>query len=143
MWACPRCGRQFAARNQTHTCLTDDPEVLLRAHLSRAGEAVRSLYDRFVTLVEACGPVIILPERSRIAFQVRMSFAQVRPARRWLDGHLVLARAVADGPFRKVETFSARNHAHHFRVTTVPELEAVAAYLPEAYAVGEQRHLAR
>jgi len=48
----------------------------------------------------------VLPEKTRIAFQVRMSFAQVAPRARWLDGHVVLARRLEDPRFRRIETVS-------------------------------------
>jgi hypothetical protein len=44
---------------------------------------IRKLYDAFVDALRAIGPIIVLPEKTRIAFQVRMSFAQLTPRRRW------------------------------------------------------------
>ena len=89
-----------------------------------------------------CGPVIVLPEKTRIAFQVRMSFAQVSPRRNWLDGHLVLARRLPHPRFRRIDTISPRNHVHHFRLTTPREIDAeFRRWLAEAYAVGAQEHL--
>jgi hypothetical protein len=86
--------------------------------------------------------VIILPEKTRIAFQVRMSFAQVTPRKRWLDGHVVLARRLEHPRFRKIETFSAKNHVHVFRLEHPNEVDATfVEWVREAYAVGEQRHL--
>jgi hypothetical protein len=73
-----------------------------------------------------------------------MSFAQVTPRMKWLDGHLVLARRLEHPRFRKIETISARNHVHHFRLTTTADIDAeFAGFLREAYAVGERRHLER
>jgi hypothetical protein len=64
------------------------------------------------------------------------------PRRRWLDGHLVLARRDDSPRWRRVETFSARNHLHAFRFTTPEELDdEVAARIAEACEVGRQRHL--
>ena len=84
----------------------------------------------------------VLPEKTRIAFQVRMSFAQVTPRRRWVDGHIVLARRLENERFRKVESISRRNHVHHFRLFTPADVDVeVRGWLKEAYAVGEQRHL--
>jgi hypothetical protein len=95
-----------------------------------------------VKAVEACGPVTVIPEKTRIAFQVRMSFAQVTPRTRWIDGHVVLARRHEHPRFRKVETFSPRNHVHHFRLSSMADLDAqLTEWLREAYVVGEQRHL--
>ena len=88
------------------------------------------------------GPVEVLAEKSRIAFHVRMSFAAVMPRRRWLDGHLVLARSVASERFRRVEVFSPRNVLHAFRLTAPEQVDAeFVSWLAEAYDVGRQRHL--
>ena len=140
LWTCPRCGRTFANRNQSHACGRHD----LESHFRDKAPSIRALFDAVVAAVTACGPVAVLPEKTRIAFQVRMSFAQVTPRARWLDGHVVLARRVEHPRFRRVETISPRNHVHHFRLTSVSEVDAeLVAFLREAYAVGEQRHLTR
>jgi hypothetical protein len=94
--------------------------------------------------VREVGPVKVLPEKTRIAFQVRMSFAQITPRKQWVDGHLVLARRVSDKRFTRVETFSPRNHLHAFRLTSPAELDApFRRLIAEAYAVGAQEHLRR
>ena len=138
LWKCPTCKRLFANRNQTHTCASLD----LEHHFAGKPPAIRALYDAFLKAVRANGPVIVLPEKTRIAFQVRMSFAQVTPRRQWLDGHLVLAERIEDPRFRRVETISPRNHVHVFRFERAEEIdEQFRAWLRAAYAVGEQRHL--
>ena len=60
----------------------------------------------------------------------------------WLVGHVVLARRLEHPRFRKIETISARNHVHHFRLAQPADIDnTFIAWLREAYAVGEQRHL--
>ena len=137
MWRCGKCGRSFANRNQTHACGRHD----LAHHFAGKPPEIRALYDAFVRAVKRCGRVTVLPEKTRIAFHVRMSFAQVTPRRKWLDGHLILARLVDDERFTNVETFSPRNHLHAFRLRHERELdERFHELLAEAYAVGEQKH---
>jgi hypothetical protein len=71
-----------------------------------------------------------------------MSFAQVTPRAHWLDGHVVLARRWEHPRFRQVQTISPRNHLHTFRLTRPSDVNReFRAWLAEAYAVGEQRHL--
>ena len=136
LWRCPKCQREFANRNQSHACGRHD----LAHHFRGKPLAIRALFNAVVAAVRANGPVRILPEKTRIAFQVRMSFAQVTPRRGWLDGHVVLARRLEHPRFRKIETFSPRNHLHAFRLRTPAEVdEAVADWLAEAYDVGMQR----
>jgi hypothetical protein len=138
LWRCPACSRQFANTNQSHACARHD----LAHHFAGKPAAVRKLYQHFVTAVKTAGPVTILPEKTRIAFQVRMSFAQVTPRQRWLEGHLVLARRVVSPIFRRIETFSPRNHLHAFQLLSPEQItDEFRELIREAYGVGEQRHL--
>jgi hypothetical protein len=140
LWRCGRCGREFANRNQSHACGTHT----LDHHFDGKPPEIRALFDAVVSAVRAIGPVRILPEKTRIAFQVRMSFAQITPRKAWLDGHVVLARRLEHPRFRKIETFSPRNHLHAFRIERASDIDdEFRAWLAEAYRVGEQRHLER
>ena len=105
---------------------------------------MRHLFELFVAAVRELGPVVVLPEKTRIAFQVRMSFAQLTPRRSYLVGHLVLDRVSASSIFTRVETISPSNHVHHFRLASAVDVGAeFQAHLAQAYAVGQQRHLFR
>jgi hypothetical protein len=138
MWRCPDCRRQFANRNQSHAC----GRYTLASHFEGRPKAVRAIFDRLLTIAEKNGPVTVLPEKTRIAFHVRMSFAAFVIRRNWVDGHVVLARRLENPRFRRIETFSPRNHLHAFRFESVDDIDnEVAAWLAEAYRVGEQRHL--
>ena len=138
MWICSECGRSFANRNQTHTCGLRD----LEEHFLGKPATIRTLFDELLTRIGALGPVTVLPEKTRIAFHVRMSFAVVSPKREWLDGHLVLAKRVEHPVFRKIETISRRNHVHHFRLASPSDLTPdFLKFLADAYAVGEQKLL--
>ncbi len=139
LWTCPDCGRQFAKRNQTHTCA---PAGDLARHLAGKPPEIAEIVTRIIAAAERCGPVTVVPEKTRIALQARMSFAALQPRRRWVDGHVVLARRREDPRFRRIETFSPRNHLHAFRIEHPGEVdEQVAGWLAEAYEVGMQRHL--
>jgi len=137
LWPCPACGRAFANANQSHACGRYD----LESHFAGKPPLVRDIYEAFLAMLGGLGPVTVLPEKTRIAFQTRMSFAQLTVRRHWILGHFVLARRVEDPVFTKVETFSPRNHAHHFRLERVEELVALRPFAREAYAVGRQEHL--
>ena len=140
LWQCPKCRRRFANRNQSHACERYD----LEHHFSNKSPQIRALFDDVVAAIRRIGPVRILPEKTRIAFQVRMSFAQVTPKSKWLDGHVVLARRFEHPRFRQIQTISPRNHVHSFRISSPDDIDAeLRSWLAEAYSVGEQRHLER
>jgi hypothetical protein len=139
MWTCPACGRDFANRNQSHACR---PLGDLDRHFEKKDPSVRATFDRLLEVVTALGPVSVLPETTRIALHARMSFAALMPRRRWLDGHVVLARRLESPRFRSIEIYSPRNVLHTFRLASPDEVDQeVAAWLREAYAVGLQHHL--
>ena len=87
------------------------------------------------------GPYEVLAEKTRIALHVRMSFAAFTPRRRWLRGHLVLARAEEHPRFVRTTTYSPRNVLHEFVLRAPGEVDhAFADLVVAAYHVGEQRH---
>jgi uncharacterized C2H2 Zn-finger protein len=140
LWTCPRCGRMFANRNQSHSC----GHHTVKQHLKGKSPHVRSLYEAFAALVEECGPVSIVPAKTRIGFQARMIFAAVTLRTDGLDGHVVLSRRVENPRFTRIESISPRSHVHHFRILSLEQLDGeVAGWLKEAYQVGEQKHLSR
>lgn len=138
LWPCPDCGRAFANANQAHAC----GRFELESHFDGKSPGVRDIYGAFLAMLEEFGPVMVLPEKTRIAFHTRMSFAQLTVRQRWVLGHFVLARRVEDPLFTRVETISPRNHVHHFRLDTPDEVERLRDFAREACAVGRQEHLA-
>ena len=138
LWVCPECGRRFANANQTHACGALD----LAHHFEGRSQAVRATYAAFVVLLEENGPVTVLPEQTRIAFQVRMSFAAIMTRCGYLRGHLVLARRCEAACFAKVESYSPRNHLHAFELRDAAQLRGkMSNFIAEAYRVGCQEHL--
>jgi hypothetical protein len=138
LWTCPRCGRRFANRNQSHTC----GRWTLDHHLDGRSENVVAIVDTVLVTARALGPVEVIPEKTRIALAARMSFAALMVRARWVDGHVVLARRLESPRFQRIETFSPSNHLHAFRLHAPEEVdEEFAAWLSEAYEVGLQHHL--
>lgn len=140
LWRCPRCTRAFANPNQSHACSA--VRHRLADHFAGKSPAARALFRALRALLAGFGPVRVVPEKTRIAFQVRMSFAAVSVRRDHLVGHLVLARRAPDARFTRIDTISPRNHVHVFRLDSPAQLDAgFAALAREAYAVGCQEHL--
>jgi hypothetical protein len=139
LWTCPRCGNEFVNPNQYHSCKRYDLEALFSGKPAR----IRALFERFRTMVEACGPVKVLAYRDKIGFMVRVRFAGATPKRAWLDVGFWLPRRIEHPRFHRIETLSPNAHVHLLRITSPEQLDSqVAAWLREAYAVGCQEHLA-
>lgn len=103
---------------------------------------VIATFRAFEETAHANGPVVVVPEKTRIAFQLRMSFAAATLRKRWVDAHVVLALRLESPRFRRIQTLSARNHLHDFRLERREDVDdEVARWLAEAYLVGRQEHL--
>ena len=138
LWRCSKCGERFTTRNQRHACGSFDIEALF----ARSQPVVRLLYNRFLKVVRESGPVRVIPQKTRIALQVRMRFAALMPQRDALKGHLVLARRCPSQRFEKIETYSPRAHVHVFRLRSEAAFDQhFRGFIAEAYKVGRQEHL--
>ena len=137
LWVCAHCGRGFANRNQRHACGT----WTLEGHFENRDPIVRAIFDAFLAMLEEAGPVTVLPEKTRIAFQSRISFAQLTVRHAWVTGHFVLARRLDHPSISRIESLSARNHVHHFRLDSPAAIPALRGIAAEARRVGDQQHL--
>jgi hypothetical protein len=136
LWTCPKCGNEFVNRNQWHSCRRYDLSTLF------VGKAplVRDLFDRFRAMIEACGPVKVMPYRDRVVFMVRVRFAGAVPKKEWLELGFWLRSRVENPRFRRVETIYPNAHVHVLRVRSPEELDGeIAGWIEEAYAVGCQQ----
>src|SRR5262249_61986286 len=110
--------------------------------VARASPAVGAASDRVRAAVSRLGPVTVLPEKTRIALQARMSFAAFTPRRHWLGGHLVLARRIDSPRFLRIDTYSPGNVVHTFRLASPADVDdEVLAWPAEASQVGAPRPL--
>jgi hypothetical protein len=138
LWRCSKCGRRFANKNQSHFC----SNVSLTTHFKGKPRETRRLYAAFLAAIRSHGPVTVLPEKTRIAFQVRMSFAVLMTRNGYLRGHLVLADRCKSSCFCKIETISPRNHVHSFVLRDSEQLNGeLKHFIGRAYRVGRQEHL--
>ena len=123
--------------NQTHSC----GSYTVEQHLEGKSPHVRSLYEKFAALVQQCGPVTVVPAKTRIGFQVRMIFTALSVRQRSLDCHVVLSRRLESDRFMRIQSLSPRNHVHYFSIKTPNDLDdEVLEWLTEAYEVGKQMH---
>lgn len=111
-------------------------------HYEGRDSSVVATFRALVAAARRNGPVTVLPEKTRIALQVRMSFAAFSLKPHWVDGHVVLARRLDSTRFKRIYEVSPRNQVHEFRLGSAADVdEEVKSWLREAYSVGQQKHL--
>ncbi len=84
----------------------------------------------------------MIPQKTRVVFQVRMRFAGATPRKSFLICHFILPRRIEHARFHKIETFGPRCHGHYLRIRSEDELGAeIARWLRHAYQVGQQKQV--
>jgi Domain of unknown function (DUF5655) len=137
MWQCPKCGARFVASNMWHSC----GRFRLDDHFIGKAPAVRHAFDRLREIIEECGAVEMIPQKTRIVFLARMRFVAAMPRRNWLEGHLNLARRVRDPRLFKIVRYGPNTYTHSFRAADASFFDkSFAALIRESYIRGRQAH---
>jgi hypothetical protein len=141
LWTCPACGRPFANPNQQHSCHAG---ITVDSHFAGRPPELRATFDTLEAALRELGPLTVEALKSRIGFKTRMCFCAAHVRRDHLHCHVVLARTLSSPRFRKVTALSPRNIVHEFALRSPADIDAeVRGWLAEAYAVGNQEHLAK
>jgi Domain of unknown function (DUF5655) len=141
LWRCPRCGAKFVSANMSHSC----GRWTLDALFAKSEPHVFKLFQKFRTMVRACGRSTMIPQKTRVVFMVRMRFAGATVRKSHLRVGLILERPLPPDP-RLVETLAAapRCYAHYFKIERADQLDAyIAVLLREAYDSGTQKNFQR
>jgi hypothetical protein len=136
LWRCPRCGAGFVTENLWHSC-----EVhTIEEHFARSEPHVAETYRAYEDAVRSIGPIEVIPQKTRVAFMVRMRFAGCQFRRRWLQAGFIAKRPIESPRIFKSERYGPRTWGHYVRLRSPADVDdELVGWLREAYAVGEQR----
>jgi hypothetical protein len=111
-------------------------------HFSRSLPQVRATFDEFMAALEACGPVEVIAQKTRIAIMAQVRFAGCVVRKNWLLANLWLTRRADHPALQRVEEFGPGSYGHQFRLDSPADVDAgLRALIAEAYRVGLREHL--
>ena len=135
LWTCPQCRRQFANRNQAHSCGQFTVEQLLDGKPADMIE----LYERLADIIQRCGEVVVAPTKTRVLYKVRTVFATVGVSKNWLDVVFILGRHLKHRRVKKAQE-EYPGMVHFLRVEKADDLDDdLAGWLQEAYDRRKQK----
>jgi predicted transport protein/predicted RNA-binding Zn-ribbon protein involved in translation (DUF1610 family) len=138
LWPCPKCGKLYVTPNISHACA----RYTEAERLAGKSEHAVWLYRRVVKMLRECGPVRIVPGKTRIAFQARMRFGGVVVQRNALRLAFLLTRPVEHPRIAGVTAYNPRTFGHTVVIRNADDLDAqLHAWLAESFRVGQQAHL--
>src|SRR6187401_218652 len=122
LWACPRCGARFITANMWHSCT----RVSLDERFARSTADARAAFERFVALVERCGPVVVIAQKTRIVLMGRVRFAGATVLRDRVRLNFALTRQLDEPWVEGIETYLAgRWNAHRFTARNPADVDAI------------------
>jgi hypothetical protein len=143
LWTCPHCGHRFVSANIWHSC----SRFTLDDAFARSTPDARRAFERFVELIEACGPVVVIAQKTRIVVMDRVRFAGATVLRDRVRLNFALSRRIEAPWVTKLEEYGPRWIAHRFEVHGPEELDRLPelpALLCESYRdLGQQGSLGR
>jgi len=80
LWHCPRCGAKLVTRDMWHSC----GNYTIKDLFARSEPNVIRIFRTLAAMVRECGPVTIIPQKTRVVFQVRVRFLGCTPRRSYL-----------------------------------------------------------
>ena len=132
LWHCPRCGAGLVTANLWHSCV----RLTVDETLARTTPAAREAFAAFVALVERCGPVTVVPQKTRIVLMTKTRFAGVSAIRRdSIRLTFAIGRRVDLPWITDVEEYNPRWIAHRFDARSPAALDhpELLALLCESY----------
>ena len=131
LWACPKCGARLVTRNMWHSC----GRATMTDWRARMGPRARALYDRFESLIAACGEYHVAPAKTRIAFLGLVRFAGItRLDETGMHCRFALPSPIRSKRFHAVYEIVPGWWAHELRVTAPAELdEQVQTWIRRSY----------
>ena len=74
-WMCPNCGRNFARKNQSHSC---ELFSIKEHHFKKGTPLTIRLYNRFISLFQKFEPITIEPLKNIIAIKKNSQFLTIQ-----------------------------------------------------------------
>jgi len=105
-----------------HSCVT----VPLDELFARSTPAARHAFDAFVALIERCGPVEVIGQKTRIVIMARVRFAGAVVLRDRVRLNIALTRQIEAPWVERIDTYlKGRWKAHHLLVRSADDLAAI------------------
>lgn len=109
---------------------------------SKSESYVIELYRKFESLVKACGPVTVIPQKTRIVFMDLVRFTACMPRKNHLVCHFWFTSPKDNARFHKVDHLGKKAYVHYIRIENMDDFdEEFIQWIQEAYWVGQRKHL--
>ncbi len=129
-WICPTCGRNFARKNQFHSC-----ELFsIKDHHFKKGTPISiEIYKKFISLFQNFGPISIESLKNIIALKKNSQFCSIQIQKKALKIIFRLFTFLSSHRFN-VMSQQDQMHYYQFKIQKLDEIdEELTDWLHQAY----------
>ncbi|MFH1367203.1 MAG: DUF5655 domain-containing protein [Patescibacteria group bacterium] len=130
LWQCPKCKRQFAHKNQGHSCVI----YPVKKHLAHGSNLSKNLYFELLKKLKKIGPIKIESLPCCIHFVSAYTFGCCYIMKEKIRLHFVLKEKIKDKRVNKWSQVSSQKYLYEIDIANKEELDArLMKWLKEAY----------
>lgn len=131
LWRCPKCGRDFARQDQSHSCVS----ISVEEHFRGKQDRLRGVFRRLHNALRRTGPVRVDAVKSAINLADRFHFAMIYVQKDGLKVEFALDRRLDDPRVIRTQDLSSNRVIHFVKVTREEEVDSqLLGWLREAQA---------
>lgn len=131
MWTCPKCDRPFKHKNQWHSCVKVNPDILFE----RQNPVIIKIYQRILNEVTRFGnDIAITASKYAVFAKAPGTFLALKPKKDFLAIEFLLSEEVNEFPIEKTFRISKNRVAHFLRLDDPVQIDTqLLNWLKAAY----------
>ena len=138
LWQCPLCGRRFARKNQSHSCIVHP----VANHFLGKPARLRQTFERLLAKTRRLGPVRVDAVKSAINLSGKNHFAMVYVLKASLKMDFALYGIPRSGRILRTEKLGGNRYLHYVRLTRLEDVDdELLGWLEEAYFLAQAEPL--
>ena len=129
-WICPNCGRNFARKNQFHSC---ELFLIKEHHFKKGTPLTIQLYNKFVSLFQKFEPILIESLKNIIAIKKNSQFCTIQIQKMALK-IIFRSHTLLSSP--RLTSIAPQEHMHYyqFKIKKMNEIdEELCDWMHQAY----------
>ena len=135
LWICPKCGEKFATKNTWHSC----GRFTLEALFAQCDPVVYETYKALEKLALEVAPFHVIPQKTRIVFQLRTRCAGGTPYKSYFRFRFMARKLIQHERIVKVESYAKDQHDHSVKLFTPEDVdETIGEWLRLSTEYGNQ-----
>ncbi|HXH62114.1 MAG TPA: DUF5655 domain-containing protein [Fimbriimonadaceae bacterium] len=136
LWTCPKCGEKFAGANMWHSC----GRYTIEGLFAKCDPVVLETYRAFEKAALEIAPFHVIPQKTRVVFQLRIRCTGATPTKRLLRVHFITRAPIESPRVAKVEQYAKNQFGNYVPLHSPDEVDdEVREWIRLSTFCGEQK----